>query len=254
MARLLRLLPTRTLPPPSTAQSHISAIVNPHPSSSPSAQPVATQTIITSSTTAAPAAGEETQAAVSATLPTLSGGLESVVGDPKGVAPELIASAVREDSQSSQPWYKRISGKRRASVGSRQSVGSGVGDAEGDGEESVGGASLGSEGVSAETSESSVGEPRGDRDGTTPGPTQLVGDQDSDDTPTLAPSVKDKVVSEHSPDPQTSNERFHALFPQLPEEDELIEGGGLYFLLPWLLVVSDMLPLLLARLYRGVEA
>ena len=37
-------------------------------------------------------------------------------------------------------------------------------------------------------------------------------------------SIKDQIGEEYDLAPRTSNEKFHTLFSQIPEDDELIEG------------------------------
>ncbi|KAK4702025.1 hypothetical protein P7C70_g4198, partial [Phenoliferia sp. Uapishka_3] len=168
--------------------------------------------------------GTQTLERMNATTTVGGAEMEAVVGEAKGVAPEAVAST----SPSHQPWYKRL-GKHHKSnedleeeaeeadddeqprstqaidaltrVGSRQTMGANLSN------------------IGAASGQASRGEAT-DKDGN-PVPTEFVSNGAASITTTS--SIRDQVISQHAPDPKTTNEKFHELFPSLPADDELIE-------------------------------
>ncbi|KAM0750913.1 hypothetical protein T439DRAFT_325962 [Meredithblackwellia eburnea MCA 4105] len=169
------------------------------------------------------------------------GGTEAVVGEAKGVAPEAVGSTT-PDRRKDGPWFKRIVDKLNkgsdedlsTSGGSSEEGGASVDKEEGGGEQPVAVEGLGALGKvvpapGVDLSNIGLGEggsvPEGavvDKDGN-PIPTKLRGGTVEMDRETTLSSIKDSVLAEHAADPSTSDEKFHSLFPQIPEDDELVE-------------------------------
>lgn len=171
----------------------------------------------------------------------------SVVGEEaKGISPEVVAGTYVEKGKHHESWLKKLVRKTRSKHddGREDSDEDSVGE---DGDEddvesdvqqppvaegitalntvvpkNVTGADVAAIGL---TENGKTFKPKGlatDKNGL-PVPTSLDGKELNGSIMSTG-SVKEKVSGDHALDPSTSNARFHELFPQIPKDDEIIEG------------------------------
>lgn len=201
--------------------------------------------------------GEEALRSLDSKNAKIGEGAQGVVGQAKGLAPEIFLTTDQDDS-SSPSWIKRLGDKLTGSSGKEEEFVEHVDDAGNlpkedeqilDQPQGVTGinamstvapsnvtgvdlSGVGTSGLATESHGQQHEQTQGsisDKNGKAL-PTSLHVPSASHDTSKgtesilSQASIKDQIGEEYDLAPRTSNEKFHTLFSQIPEDDELIEG------------------------------